>query len=101
MSLWFTSTSIKQNYPNLFWLFPDRPLAAGGPFKDSEPDLFIRGKEIYRANLNPENPLGTIASIEHTLRGLDRKAEDEQREVEQKQKALADYKAQLNRPFEH
>jgi N12 class adenine-specific DNA methylase len=76
-------------------------LSRGGPFKDSEPDLFIRGKEIYKANLNPENPLGTIASIEHTLRALDRKAEDEQREIERQEKALADYKAQLNRPFEH
>jgi hypothetical protein len=76
-------------------------LSRGGPFKDSEPELFIRGKETHKANLNPENPLGTIASIEHTLRGLDRKAEDEQREIEQKEKALSDYKAQLNRPFEH
>jgi hypothetical protein len=32
---------------------------------------------------------------------LDRKAEDEQREIERQEKALADYKAQLGRPFEH
>jgi hypothetical protein len=76
-------------------------LSRGGPFKDSEPELFIRGKETYKANLNPENPLGTVSSIEHTLRGLDRRAEEDQRETEQKQKALSDYKAQLNRPFEH
>jgi hypothetical protein len=31
MSLWFTSTSIKQNYLKLFYLFPDRPL---GPYDD-------------------------------------------------------------------
>ncbi len=71
------------------------------PFKDGEPDLFIRGKETYKANLNPENPLGTISSIEHTIRGLDRRAEDEQREIERQEKALADYRAQLGRPFEH
>ncbi len=76
-------------------------LSRGGPFKDSEPDLFVRGKETYKANLNPENPLGTIASIEHTLRALDHKAEDEHREIEQKEKTLSDYKAQLGRPFEH
>jgi hypothetical protein len=35
------------------------------------------------------------------LRGLDRKAEDEQRDIERQEKALADYKAQLGRPFEH
>ena len=48
-------------------------LSRGSAYKDGEPDLFIRGKETYKANLNPENPLGTIASIEHVLRGLDRK----------------------------
>ncbi len=76
-------------------------LSRGGPFNDSTPELFIRGKEIYKANLNPENPLGTIASIEHVLRGLDRKTEEERLEIERQEKALADYKAQLNRPFEH
>jgi hypothetical protein len=76
-------------------------LSRGGPFKDSEPDLFMRGKETYKANLNPENPLGTVASIESVLRSLDRRAEEEQREIEQKQKALSDYKDQLGRPFEH
>ena len=69
--------------------------------KDGEPDLFVRGKETYKANLNPENPLGTIASIEHALRSLDRRAEEEQREIERQEKALADYQAQLGRPFEH
>ena len=69
--------------------------------KDGEPDLFIRGKETYKANLNPDSPLGTIASIEPVLRSLDRSAEEEQREIERQEKALADYKAQLGRPFEH
>jgi hypothetical protein len=49
-------------------------ISRGSQLKDGEPDLFIRGKETYKANLNPENPLGTISSIEHTLRGLDRGA---------------------------
>jgi N12 class adenine-specific DNA methylase len=76
-------------------------LSRGGPFKDNEPELFIRGKETYRANLNPENPSGTIQSIEHVLRSLDRKAEDERQEIERQEKALADYKAQLGKSFEH
>jgi N12 class adenine-specific DNA methylase len=76
-------------------------LSRGSGFKDGEPDLFIRGKETYRANLNLENPLGTISSIEHVLRGLDRLAEKEQQEIERQEKALADYKAQMGRPFEH
>lgn len=45
--------------------------------------------------------MGTISSIEHTLRGLDRRAADEQQEIERQEKALADYRAQLGRPFEH
>jgi hypothetical protein len=73
----------------------------GSPFKDGEPGLFIRGKETYKANLNPENPLGTISSIEHTLRSLNRRAEEEEREIERHEKALADYHVQLRRPFEH
>ena len=76
-------------------------LSRGSAHKDGEPDLFIRGKETYKANLNLENPLGTIASIEHTLRGLDRRAEQEQQDIERQEKALADYRAQLGRPFEH
>jgi hypothetical protein len=76
-------------------------LSRGNAVKDFEPDLFVRGKETYRANLNPQSPQGTIASIDAGLRSLDRKAEEEQREIEQKEKALADYKGQLNRPFEH
>jgi hypothetical protein len=76
-------------------------LSRGSAYKDGEPDLFVRGKETYKANLNPENPLGTIQSIEHTLRGLDRRAEEEQYEIGRQEKALADYRAQLGRPFEY
>jgi len=76
-------------------------LSRGSQFKDGEPDLFVRGKETYKANLNPDNPLGTIQSIEQVLRGLDRRAEEEQREIEREEKALADYKGQLGRTFEH
>ena len=76
-------------------------LSRGSQFQDGTPDLFIRGKETYKANLNPDSPQGTVASIESVLRGLDRKAEDEQQEIERQEKALADYRAQMGRPFEH
>jgi N12 class adenine-specific DNA methylase len=76
-------------------------LSRGGHFEDSIPDLYVRGRETYQANLNPESPAGTISSIEHALRSLDRRAEEEQREIERQEKALADYKAQMGRPFEH
>jgi len=64
------------------------------------PELFIRGKETYRANLNAENPIGTIQSIEHTMRALDRLGEEEKARIEHEEKALADYQAQCGKPFE-
>jgi len=76
-------------------------LSRGSVRQDSESELLIRGKATYKANLNPENALGTIASIEHTLRGIDAKAEDERHEIERHEKALAGYQAQLGCPFEH
>jgi N12 class adenine-specific DNA methylase len=76
-------------------------LSRASQFKDGDPDLFVRGKATYKANLNPDNPTGTMQSIDHVLRSLDRKAEDEQREVERHEKALSDYQAQLGRKFEH
>ncbi len=76
-------------------------LSRGSQFKDAEPDLFVRGKETYQANLNPQNPLGTVASIDAVLRSLDRRAEQEQQDIERQEKALADYQTQLGRSFEH
>lgn len=65
------------------------------------PELFVRGSGTYRAHLNAENPIGTIQSIEHTLRALDRLAQDEKDQIERQQKAFADYQAQLTHAFEH
>ena len=76
-------------------------VSRGGPFKDSQPDLFIRGAATYSVNLNTDSPQGTIASIEHALRTLERRAEEERQDIERNEKAVADYKVQLNRPFEH
>ena len=42
-----------------------------------------------------------MSSIEHALRSFERRAEEEQREIERQEKALADYKVQMERPFEH
>jgi hypothetical protein len=65
------------------------------------PDLFIRGAGTYAAHINPDNPSGTIQSIEHTLRALDKIAGDERHRVERLEKTLSDYQAQAGRPFEH
>ena len=69
--------------------------------RDNDPELYVRGALTYRAQLNPENPLGTIQSIEHVLRSLDRRAEDEKQQIQRQEKALSEYKEQLDRPFEH
>jgi len=65
------------------------------------PELFVRSAGTYTAHINPDNPIGTMQSIEHTLRTLDKAAEDEQRQTERLEKTLTDYQAQANRPFEH
>jgi N12 class adenine-specific DNA methylase len=65
------------------------------------PDLFVKGKSLYSANLNPENPLGTMQSIEHALRALDKLAEHEEERSLRLGKTLADYQAQANKPFDH
>ena len=65
------------------------------------PDLFIRGQATYSANLNAANPVGTVQSIEHTLRNLDKLAAEHRSRVARIEKELADYQSQADRPFEH
>jgi N12 class adenine-specific DNA methylase len=65
------------------------------------PELFIKGKSLYSANLNAENPLGTMQSIEHALRSLDKLAEHEEERGLRLAKTLADYQAQADKPFDH
>jgi hypothetical protein len=65
------------------------------------PELFIRGRATYSANLNPANPVGTVQSIEHTLRSLDKLAAEQQSRVARAEKELVDYQSQADRPFEH
>jgi hypothetical protein len=64
------------------------------------PDLFVKGAGLYAAHLNPETPVGTVQSIEHTLRALDKLALEEQERKDRLEKTLSDYRAQANRPFE-
>jgi hypothetical protein len=65
------------------------------------PDLFVKGSGLYSAHFNPETPVGTVQSIEHTLRALDKFAVQEEERKDRLEKALSDYRAQANRPFEH
>jgi hypothetical protein len=65
------------------------------------PHLFVRGHATYTANLNATNPVGTVQSIEHTLRNLDKLAAEQRSGVARIEKELADYQSQADRPFEH
>jgi hypothetical protein len=65
------------------------------------PDLFIRGRGMYSANFNASSPIGTVQSIEHTLRNLDKFALDQKNRVARVEKELHDYQMQADRPFEH
>ncbi len=65
------------------------------------PELFIRGAGIYKAQLNAENPVGTMQSIEYALRALDKAAEDERERAARAEKKLADFTEQAGRPYEH
>jgi N12 class adenine-specific DNA methylase len=78
----------------------------GGGFglvQDDErvPELFVRGRATYSANLNATNPVGTVQSIEHTLRSLDKLAAEQQNRLARVEKELVDYQSQADRPFEH
>jgi len=68
---------------------------------DPIPDLFVRGHATYSANVNVTNPVGTVQSIEHTLRSLDKLAADQGNRAARIEKELADYQLQVDRPFEH
>jgi hypothetical protein len=65
------------------------------------PQLFIRGHATYTANLNTTNPVGTVQSIEHTLRNLDKLIAGQRNRVARIEKEFADYQSQAERPFEH
>jgi len=64
-------------------------------------DLFVCGHATYSANLNASNPVGTVQSVEHTVRNLDRLALEQQNRVARIEKELVDYQSQADRPFEH
>ena len=62
--------------------------------------FYLRGRHTYGIYISPQNPLGNLSGLESELRQLDRYAEGAQAECERKEKALADYREQLGRPFD-
>ena len=65
------------------------------------PELLIRGSATFAAQINPDSPVGTVQSIEHALRALDKNLDDEQARLARAQKMLTDFEEQLGRPYEH
>jgi DNA repair ATPase RecN len=65
------------------------------------PSIYLRGSGTYSASLNPANPVGTIQSIEYTLRSLERAAEREREQLHQLEANLAAFRCELAKPFEH
>jgi N12 class adenine-specific DNA methylase len=65
------------------------------------PELFVRGAAMYKAQMNAENPLGTMQSIEYALRGLDKAVADERERAARAEKMMGDFEGQAGRPFEH
>jgi len=72
-----------------------------GSDEERLPELFIRGAGIYKAQLNAENPVGTMQSIEYALRSLDKAVEDERERAARAEKMLGDFTEQAGRPYEH
>ena len=67
---------------------------------DRWPELFVRGRGVYPANLSETSPIGTVQSIEITLRSLDRLLAEQQERLRRTEKELADYREQADKPFE-
>ncbi|HWC58624.1 MAG TPA: DEAD/DEAH box helicase family protein, partial [Verrucomicrobiae bacterium] len=67
---------------------------------DERANLVIHGKNTYTANIS-DSALGTIASLEHTLDGLDDRLHEREADLKQCRKQSEDLEKQTNQPFEH
>jgi N12 class adenine-specific DNA methylase len=65
------------------------------------PGVTIEGVSTYSANSNPDNPMGTLMSIEATVRGLESTRDSYALELAEKQKAVEALEAEASKPFEH
>ena len=62
---------------------------------------FLRGQATYAIHCNPDNPLGTLLSIERTLRGLETVQARIDTEIAGDEKAMTEYQVQVDLGFEH
>src|SRR5208283_1975382 len=68
---------------------------------DREVTACLRGFAAYTFHHNLENPLGTIMSIERTLRGFEAIQGRLEIDIARDQKELAEYRMQREKPFEY
>jgi N12 class adenine-specific DNA methylase len=62
--------------------------------------LTIHGKNTYNANVS-DNPLGTVASVEHALESMEDRLRERESDLKQYRKQREDLTKQLDHPFEH
>ncbi len=68
---------------------------------DGSVSTFLRGEATYTINYNPDSPIGTLMSIERTLHGLETVQSRLEADIQRDGKALAEYRLQSEKPFEH
>jgi hypothetical protein len=68
---------------------------------DREVTACLRGFAAYSFHHNLENPLGTIMSIERTLRGFEAIQGRLESDIARDQNELAEYRVQSEKPFEY
>jgi hypothetical protein len=67
---------------------------------DERANLTIHGKNTYNANVS-DSALGTIASVEHMLEGMEDRLRERESDLKQYRKQSEDLTRQLDHPFEH
>jgi N12 class adenine-specific DNA methylase len=62
--------------------------------------VYLHGAATYTVNYNPDSPIGTLMSIERTMRGFEVVQSKLESELTYGEKALAEYQLQSETPFE-
>jgi N12 class adenine-specific DNA methylase len=65
------------------------------------PNVTIEGAATYGATANPDNPMGTIMSIEAVVRNFETTRDGFMQELERRRQSLATLEAEANKPFAH
>ena len=71
-----------------------------GKLLDTGISVYLRGAATYTVNYNPESPIGTLMSIERTMRGFEVVQSKLEAELAHGEKALTEYRLQSEKSFE-